>query len=113
MSKKRLETRNWVNKFKITYNEYFDNYLAKNFNLKTVYQNKKNVIQNKFAYKLLSNYASGKQSLENTFELNRLSQLFAIHTLRSSFHALQMHNLKFYFNPIINKFYFITTDRPI
>lgn len=98
------------NKFKISFNEYFDNYLTKSFNLKTVYQNKKNVIENKFAYKLLSNYAIGKQSLEDTFELNRLSQLFAIHTLRSNFHALQMHNLKFYFNPIINKFYFITTD---
>lgn len=69
---------------------------------------------------LYSQYLKGKELLEKfrnreiqaheCFDIEKAAQLFAIADLTGGFHALRWKNIRFYYNPIINKLELIAFD---
>jgi hypothetical protein len=55
------------------------------------------------ARQMLNDFRSGKRSLAQTFDLERTARLFAITDILLGDHALRWKNIRFYYNPVINR----------
>jgi len=54
------------------------------------------------AITLLNDFRDGKEPTSKIFDIEKLSTFFALSELFGASHAIYMHNLRFYFNPISN-----------
>jgi hypothetical protein len=75
-----------------------------------IINNIKNENVDKYATKLFLKYLNNQQSALDTFDLNQLSKVFALHTIINNYHALSDHNLKFYFNRFTKKLEILPSD---
>ena len=55
------------------------------------------------ANQLLNSFKNDKLSTSNTFEVNFLSDFFAINDLLNAHHSTAWHNMRFYFDPLLSK----------
>ena len=91
-------------------NEYLKDLANKNkYQLKTINKAPNNLVS-EYSQNLFISYLKKEKKPEEVFDLNQVSKIFAIHTIINSFHALEDHNVKFYFNPFNKKILVIPTD---
>lgn len=101
---------------KISYEEYMNVYYSniKSSNLNVFdekkYDNQKSDLQKKYVSKIMNKYLEGVKKPFEVFDVETTIKYFFINLLWGDFHALQAHNIRFYFNPINQKLYFIPTD---
>ena len=53
--------------------------------------------------KLLSDFRQGSISASNAFDLKKVAKLYALTNIADSPHSLRWKNVRFYYNPIINR----------
>lgn len=71
---------------------------------KNYWEKPENLILVKSAIQKLDNYFSGKEPLENVFDIEKWSWFFAVSDLTYTYHGVQIASVKLYYNPINGKF---------
>ena len=93
-------------------NVYYSNIKSSNINIfdEKKYDNQKGDLQKKYASKIMNEYLAGIKKPFEVFDIETTIKYFFINLLWGNFHTLEAHNIRFYFNPINQKLYFIPTD---
>ena len=71
---------------------------------KNYWEKPENLILVRSAIQKLDNYFSGKESLENVFDIKKWSWFLAVTDLTYTYHGVGISGVKFYYNPINGKF---------
>jgi hypothetical protein len=74
------------------------------FKEKKLLETKENKIQYEQALRQMHAFRNGELSASEVFDVNRLSKYFALADLLGAQHALAWINLRFYYNPVIQRF---------
>ncbi len=74
------------------------------FKEKKLLETKENKIQYEQAIRQMHAFRNGELSASEVFDVNRLSKYFALADLLGAQHALAWINLRFYYNPVIQRF---------
>ena len=71
---------------------------------KNYWEKPENLILVRSAIQKLDNYFSGKETLENVFDIEKWSWFFAVTDLTYTYHGVSIGSVKLYYNPINGKF---------
>tara|TARA_Y100001970_G_C14254449_1_gene874182 strand:+ start:4657 stop:7110 length:2454 start_codon:yes stop_codon:yes gene_type:complete len=83
------------------------------FNKKNIESDSILLSQYNIALKLLSDFRKGIKTVEEVFDVNRLSTFFALTDVFQAHHGNRWNNVRLYFNPITNLFEPISFDSQI
>jgi len=86
--------------------EFDEDFMSSEFELynKNFWKKDENLLLASTAIKKLKLFQEGKNTLEDTFDLNQWAKYFSIIDLTYTFHGASPRNVKFFFNPITSLF---------